>query len=127
MAAIDPNDEWLGHVQPIGLVVAPTVLARHGLSPEEQTRADTEAVRSLLSPNEDGPALLDPWAFFARGPRLAAAAKSPARRAGRRCRTTLSVRIEESDTSSRHTGRWPIRTERLADPGADRGARRRSR
>jgi hypothetical protein len=37
MGATDPNDEWLGHVQPIGLVLAATVLARHGLNPAEQT------------------------------------------------------------------------------------------
>jgi hypothetical protein len=45
MAAIDPNAEWIGNVQPIGLVVAATVLARHGLNPAEQTRADNDAVR----------------------------------------------------------------------------------
>ena len=48
MAATDPNLEWLGHVQPIGLVLAPLVLANRGLNPQEQTRADTEAVRALL-------------------------------------------------------------------------------
>jgi hypothetical protein len=29
MAATDPNAEWIGNVQPVGLVVAATVLARH--------------------------------------------------------------------------------------------------
>ena len=43
MARIDPNDEWLGHVQPVGLVVAPIVLARYGLTPEIQTRVETGA------------------------------------------------------------------------------------
>jgi hypothetical protein len=29
MPATDPNQEWLGHVQPVGLVVAPSVLEHH--------------------------------------------------------------------------------------------------
>lgn len=65
MPAPDPNLEWLGHVQPTGLVVAPAVLARHGLVPEEQIRADGDAVAELLAENDDGPALGDPWPFFA--------------------------------------------------------------
>ena len=64
MALNDPNAEWIGNVQPVGLVVAPAVLARLGLNPAEQTRADSEAVRALLSGDDDGPALPDPWAFF---------------------------------------------------------------
>jgi hypothetical protein len=79
VAATDPNLEWLGHVQPIGLVIAPVVLARHGLNPEEQTRADSEAVRVLLSDKDDGPALPDPWAFFQQilGWRIAQVAGAP--------------------------------------------------
>ena len=57
--ATDPNIEWLGHVQPVGLVVAPNVLADQGLVPAEQTRADTEEFRALLT--ETGPAISDPW------------------------------------------------------------------
>jgi hypothetical protein len=34
MAATDPNVEWIGNVQPVGLVLAATVLARHGLNLE---------------------------------------------------------------------------------------------
>ena len=41
MAVIDLNEEWLGYVQPVGLVIAPVVLTRHGLNPETQTRAAT--------------------------------------------------------------------------------------
>jgi hypothetical protein len=37
MAVIDLNEEWLGHVQPVGLVVAPVVLARHGLKMKART------------------------------------------------------------------------------------------
>ena len=57
----DPNLEWLGHVQPVGLVVAARVLNERGLVPAEQTRADTEEVLGLLT--EEGPALKDPWRF----------------------------------------------------------------
>jgi hypothetical protein len=58
-AGIDPNDKWLGHVQPVGLVIAPIVLARYGLTPEIQTRADTEAMRDFVSPKpDDGSAMI---------------------------------------------------------------------
>ncbi len=60
--ALDPNVEWLGHVQPTGLVVAPIVLARHGLVPEEQRRSDTDEAAGYLA--GDGPALPQPWPFF---------------------------------------------------------------
>ena len=95
MAAIDPNAEWIGNVQPTGLVVAANVLARHGLNPAEQTRADTEAVRALLSADEDGPALLDPWSFFTQvlGWRAAQVAGAPD---GPALPADLSIRVEES-------------------------------
>jgi hypothetical protein len=105
MAAVDLNEEWLGHVQPIGLVVAPVVLARHGLNPETQTRADSEEVRKLIAPKEDGAsgkntdprALKDPWAFFERilGWRAALVAGAPD---GPPLPEELSLRVEESDT-----------------------------
>ncbi|MCX7382621.1 MAG: N-6 DNA methylase [Alphaproteobacteria bacterium] len=59
MSPADPNLEWLGHVQPIGLVVAPRVLSERGLVPAEQTRADTEEAQAVIP--EDGPA--EPWAI----------------------------------------------------------------
>jgi hypothetical protein len=58
VSPVDPNLEWLGHVQPIGLVVAPRVLSERGLVPAEQTRADSEEAQTVIP--EDGPA--DPWA-----------------------------------------------------------------
>src|ERR1700688_3745504 len=104
MAMIDLNEEWLGHVQPIGLVIAPVVLARHGLNPETQTRADTEEVRKLLSSEEGASAknsapsaLSDPWAFFEKilGWRTALVAGAPG---GPPVLEDLSLRIDESDT-----------------------------
>lgn len=97
MALNDPNAEWIGNVQPVGLVVAPTVLGRLGLNPAEQTRADSEAVRALLSGEDDGPALPDPWAFFTqilgwRAKQVAGAPGGPA------LPDTLTVHAEESDT-----------------------------
>ena len=58
--ADDPNLEWLGHVQPVGLVVAPRVLTERGLVPAEQTRADTEEAETVI-PEDGAPA--DPWAI----------------------------------------------------------------
>jgi hypothetical protein len=105
MTGIDPNDEWLGHVQPIGLVVAPVVLARYGIVPAIQTRADTEAVRVYISPKPederakagDWRALKDPWAFFdcVLGWRPAKVAGAPG---GPTLPEDLILNVEESDT-----------------------------
>ncbi len=97
MALHDPNAEWIGNVQPVGLVVAPAVLARLGLNPAEQTRADSEAMRALLSSDDDGPAVPDPWAFFTQilGWRAKQVAGAPG---GPDLPYNLSVRAEESDT-----------------------------
>jgi N-6 DNA Methylase len=105
MALIDLNEEWLGHVQPVGLVIAPVVLARHGLNPETQTRADSDEVRKLIAPKEDGAnakspdpcALKDPWTFFENilGWRANLVAGSPG---GLLLPEDLSLRVDESDT-----------------------------
>jgi hypothetical protein len=96
MALNDPNAEWIGNVQPVGLVVAPTVLADLGLNPAEQTRADSEAVRALLNGDDGGPVLHDPWAFFTQilGWRAKQVAGVPG---GPPLPATLSVHVEESD------------------------------
>jgi hypothetical protein len=66
----DPETEWLRHVQPEGLVVAPVALKSLGLVPERQDQTHNAAVAALLSKNADdtikdeGPALVDVWAFF---------------------------------------------------------------
>ena len=109
MATTDPNAEWIGNVRPVGLVLAATVLVRHGLNPAEQTRADSEAVRALLSDNEQGPALPDPWEFFTEilGWRTAQVAGVPG---GPALPADLSVRIEENATDL--TPHWAV-----VDPG----------
>lgn len=60
----DPDLEWLDHVQPIGLVVAPSVLKELGLTPLHQSPVDTAEASELLDQNESGPALPDPWSFM---------------------------------------------------------------
>ena len=66
-ASQDANKHWLGEVQPIGIVVTTGALADQALVPAQQTRLDTEAVMALLRTEDvaTGPALRDPWAFFA--------------------------------------------------------------
>ena len=51
MSSDDPKPQhaWLGHVQPVGLVVAPVVLDELGLQPLPQSAVDTEACASRLS------------------------------------------------------------------------------
>jgi hypothetical protein len=49
--------DWLGYLDPVGLVVAPAVLARLGLWPEPQGAADGVAVATALAAG-------DPWALF---------------------------------------------------------------
>lgn len=59
----DPDLEWLDHVQPVGMVVAPVLLKDLGLVPEPQTQADTALVAERLAGTADGPAIPDAWAF----------------------------------------------------------------
>ena len=60
----DPDVEWLEHIQPVGLVVAPAVLKELGLSPLHQGTSDTGRVAELLDPDFDLPALPVPWSFM---------------------------------------------------------------
>jgi hypothetical protein len=41
--------DWIGYLQPVGLVVAPVVLTRLNLWPEPQTAADSDAVAAALA------------------------------------------------------------------------------
>jgi hypothetical protein len=60
----DPDLEWLDHVPPVGLVVAPTLLKELGLLPLRQTPIDTGLVAEIIGSELSEPALTDPWAFF---------------------------------------------------------------
>src|SRR6266508_1223553 len=60
----DPDVEWLDHVQPVGLVVAPILLREFGLAPSRQTQADTAAVAEHIDDDSTKTALHDVWAFF---------------------------------------------------------------
>jgi hypothetical protein len=60
----DPDLEWLDHVPPVGLVVAPTLLKELGLLPLGQTPIDTGLVAELVGSDASKPALSDPWAFM---------------------------------------------------------------
>ncbi|GAM02303.1 Eco57I restriction-modification methylase domain-containing protein [Sphingomonas parapaucimobilis] len=51
--------DWIGYLQPVGLVVAPAALARIGLWPSPQGPADGEAVTRAVAGFAD-----DPWSFF---------------------------------------------------------------
>ena len=106
MAAADPNLEWLGHVQPTGLVVAPSVLNRYGLTPQEQLRPDGDAVVEFLAGDQDKPALPDPWAFFATilGWQPAFVAGAPG---GPGLPDELSAEVPEADTALVPT--WAVR------------------
>lgn len=97
MAVDDRNLEWLGYVQPVGLVLSPTILDRYGLLPEEQLRADGDIVAACLTPEGEARALADPWSFFSRilGWREHQLAGLPG---GRPLPDGLSVAVDEADT-----------------------------
>ncbi|MDR3488426.1 MAG: N-6 DNA methylase [Bradyrhizobium sp.] len=59
----DPDLEWLDHVPPVGLVVAPTLLKELGLLPLRQTPIDTGQVAEIIGSELSKPALADPWIF----------------------------------------------------------------
>jgi len=66
----DPDLEWLDHVQPVGLVVAPIVLKELGLAPSRQTQADTAIVAEQIDGDTTKPALHEPWPPIREGARL---------------------------------------------------------
>ena len=57
---VDGRHDWLGYLQPTGLVVAPAVLARLGLWPEPQGLRDDAAVAEALARLGEG----DAWPLF---------------------------------------------------------------
>ena len=60
----DPDIEWLDHVQPVGLVVAASLLKELGLAPERQTQYETSEIAELLAPEPARRALPEPWQLF---------------------------------------------------------------
>lgn len=59
----DPDLEWLDHVRPIGLVVAPVLLKELGLPPLRQTQLDSAVVAAHIGDDDRKPAMADPWGF----------------------------------------------------------------
>ena len=53
--SVGPLTEWLLHVRPVGLVLAPNIIREEQLTPTRQSAVDTEAVKLLLAAeNEEG-------------------------------------------------------------------------
>nr|MBP7678504.1 class I SAM-dependent DNA methyltransferase [Thermoanaerobaculia bacterium] len=59
--ALRAHQEWLGYIQPVGLVVSPAALVAAGCVPDRNVSARQETLRGLLS--GDPPRLLDFPAF----------------------------------------------------------------
>ena len=121
MAVTDLNDEWLGHVQPVGLVVASVVCWRGSTSSRANRPAPTAsaAKRADLRANGGRARAARSLGVLRDDPRLArVAGRGRSRRPG--TAADLSCRIEESDTESRRPGRSRTRR-RLANSRAHRG------
>jgi len=94
----DPALEWLDHVQPVGLVVAPAVLKDLILEPTPQNQIDSAEVELLIVPDPAKPALVDPWAFAEAilGWEARMVAGAPG---GPAIPDSLSLRLPEHDTT----------------------------
>ena len=102
----DRDFEWLDHVQPVGLVLARSLLKSLGLSPERQTKSDEDVVAELCNVEPSKPTLKDPWAFCATV--LGWQAKNLAGGPGSEpLPETLTIRLLEYDTSL--TPSWAVR------------------
>jgi hypothetical protein len=108
----DPDLEWLDHVRPVGLVVAPVLLKELGLAPPRQTQADAAIVAEHIGWDSSRPGFPDAWAFFADvlGWEAGHVAGSPG---GSPLPDELFVRLPEQDTTLNPT--WAVRE--LADKG----------
>jgi hypothetical protein len=102
----DREFEWLDYVQPVGLVLARSLLKSLSLNPERKTKAEEEAVTELLSGNETGPALLEAWPLFERvlGWNARNVAGAPG---GEPLPPELTIRLPDYDTSLSPT--WAVR------------------
>lgn len=94
----DPALEWLDHVQPVGLVVAPAVLKDLILEPTPQSQVDSAEVELLIDPDPAKPALADPWTFaeIILGWEARMVAGAPG---GPVLPDSLSLRLQEHDTT----------------------------
>jgi hypothetical protein len=94
----DPALEWLDHVQPVGLVVASTVLKDLILEPTPQSQIDSAEVELLIEADPAKPALVDPWAFAEAilGWEARMVAGAPG---GPALPDSLSLRLQEHDTT----------------------------
>ncbi len=101
----DPDLEWLDHVQPVGLVVAPRLLKDLGLGPERQDATDTAQVEELITVETEKPALVDPWVFFETvlGWEAQHVARAPG---GPDIPTDLTVRLSDHETTLTPT--WAV-------------------
>ena len=108
----DPDLEWLDHVRPVGLVVAPRLIKELGLTPLLQTASDSAVVADLIHDDPTTPSLTDPWAFMQavlgwEARHVAGAPGGPA------LDPALDLRLPEHDTTLRPD--WAV-----AELGADR-------
>jgi hypothetical protein len=94
----DPDLEWLGHVQPVGLVIAPLLIKELGFTPLRQTQADSAVVAAHVNGDASERALRDPWAFVEQvlGWEARHVAGSPG---GPAVPDALHVRLPEHDTT----------------------------
>jgi hypothetical protein len=102
----DPDLEWLDHIQPVGLVVAPVLLKELGLTPSRQTQADTGVVADSIDDDPTVPALKNAWSFFEQvlGWETQHVAGSPG---GPDVPGDLYVRLPEQDTTLSPT--WAVK------------------
>src|SRR5205823_1265122 len=102
----DPDIEWLNHVQPVGLVVAPILLRDLGLAPSRQTQADTAVVAEHIGEDSTEPALQDVWPVFEQvlGWKAQHVAGSPS---GPQLPRDLDIRLPEHDTTLSPT--WAVK------------------
>jgi hypothetical protein len=94
----DPALEWLDHVQPVGLVVARSVLKDLILEPIPQRQTDSAEVETLIDPDPSKPALSNPWTFVETtlGWDASLVAGAPG---GPALPDTLTLRLPEHDTT----------------------------